>query len=229
MFSDRAIRFYKTLTLKIPASTHVELIEPYSSPEVRSAFTSFFTKFYADTTPRIGIFGINPGRFGGGITGINFTDPVALQEDCGIPNQFAKRREISAEFVYRAINGYGGVQKFFGRFFLAALSPIGFTKGGKNFNFYDEPAFYSLVEPFVIESIKKQIALGLSTEVAIVLGTGTNKKIFEKLNAEHGFFKNVHYLEHPRFIMQYKRKHLPLFLEKYKEVLDLAWAESTKK
>ena len=45
---------------------------------------TFFYKFYNDTNPRHLIFGINPGRFGAGTTGINFTAPKQLKEICGI-------------------------------------------------------------------------------------------------------------------------------------------------
>ncbi len=38
------------------------------------------------------ILGINPGRFGGGITGIPFTDPIRLQNICGIENDFQKNK-----------------------------------------------------------------------------------------------------------------------------------------
>ena len=58
---------------------------------------AFFYKFYSDSNPRRMIFGINPGRFGAGTTGINFTAPKQLQEFCGIepffqiPNRIVSR------------------------------------------------------------------------------------------------------------------------------------------
>ena len=43
------------------------------------------------------ILAINPGRLGAGVTNIAFTDPVHLERDCGIANDFPKREELSAQ------------------------------------------------------------------------------------------------------------------------------------
>ena len=104
----------------------IEVMNPYRDPRVRGYVERFFRTFYADTAPRTFVFGINPGRFGGGRTGIMFTDPVALEDCCGIPNDLDKRREISSEFIYDFIGDCGGVQGFYSRFFLTAVSPLGF-------------------------------------------------------------------------------------------------------
>ena len=47
-------------------------------------------------------------------------------------------------------------------------------------------------------------------------------KYFEKLNEEHGFFKQVLPLPHPRWVMQYRRKRLEEFVELYLEKLRAA-------
>jgi hypothetical protein len=41
--------------------------------------SSFYQKYYADNKKRSLIIGINPGRFGAGVTGIPFTDPIRLK------------------------------------------------------------------------------------------------------------------------------------------------------
>ena len=76
----------------------------------------------------------------------------------------------------------------------------------------------------VLGAVKAQIALGARTDVAIVLGAGKLMAYLERLNAEHGLFKKLVALEHPRFIMQYRRKRIPEFVEKYKNVLGEALA-----
>ncbi len=181
--------------------------------------SAFYRKYFSDTNERTFIFGINPGRFGGGVTGIPFTDPVRLQTNCGISNDFQKRGEISAEFVYMMIEAYGGPEKFYKQFFLTAISPVGFVKYGSNLNYYDEKELERSSTPFVIETMLKQLKLGARRDIAVCLGTGKNFNYFEKLNAEHGFFDKLIPLEHPRFIMQYRRKRLDEFISKYIETL----------
>ena len=35
------------------------------------------------------------------------------------------------------IEGYGGPEKFYSKFYFGAISPLGFTMDGKNLNYYD--------------------------------------------------------------------------------------------
>jgi len=194
-------------------------MNPYKDASVMGYMRAFLSRFYDDTRPRTLIFGINPGRFGAGITGVTFTDPVALADFCGVPNALPRRRELSSVFVYQVIDRIGGPEAFYGHFFLTAISPLGFTRAGKNLNYYDEPPLTRAVTPFIVESIRKQIALAGRRHRAIVLGAGANLRFFEKLNDEHGFFESVRGLEHPRFIMQYRLKKIEGFLDKYEETL----------
>jgi hypothetical protein len=87
----------------------------------------------------------------------------------------------------------------------------------KNYNYYDSKALCNTVTPFIIENIQKQIALGVNTDVCFCFGTGQNEKFIRKLNEEHGFFKKIIALEHPRFIMQYKTKTKQFYIDKYLE------------
>jgi hypothetical protein len=89
---------------------------------------------------------------------------------------------------------------------------------GVNCNYYDSPELFSAVQPFIVETMTRQIACGARQDVAIVLGSGKNKKVFSRLNKEHGWFKELYFLEHPRFIMQYRRKYVQEYLEKYHDV-----------
>ncbi|MCB9274012.1 MAG: DUF4918 family protein [Lewinellaceae bacterium] len=205
---------------ELPA--HVELLYPYSEASTWSAMEQFYHKYYGDELERVGIFGINPGRFGAGITGVPFTDPIRLEAECGITNDFAKKPELSSEFVYRVVNEWGGPGAFYGQFYIASLSPLGFTKDGKNYNYYDDKKLLRAVEPYIIHNIRAQIELGLSTRVALCMGQGQNMQYFEKLNQQHAFFESILPLPHPRWVMQYRRKRLGEFVTGYVDSLRLA-------
>ncbi|HSD12627.1 MAG TPA: uracil-DNA glycosylase family protein, partial [Patescibacteria group bacterium] len=107
-------------------------------------------------------------------------------------------------------------------FFLTATCPLGFVKRGVNYNFYDHPDLERDVTPFIVRSLKAQIAMGGRSDVAIVLGTGKLKAYLDRLNAEHGLFGKLVALEHPRFIMQYRRKRVPEYVRKYRSALRAA-------
>ena len=196
-------------------------MHPYRDPRVRGYVESFFRAFYADTAPRIFVFGINPGRFGGGRTGIMFTDPVALEVCCGIPNDLEKRREISSEFIYDFIGECGGVKDFYGQFFLTAVSPLGFVREGLNFNYYDDPRLLKRLKPYIVRTMQQQLAFGARREAAIVLGAGENYRFLAVLNDKYQFFDRLLALDHPRFIMQYRRKRLAEYRRKYVEAFKL--------
>jgi len=199
-------------------------MNPYADREVRGYVRAFLDKFFSDNRERVLVFGINPGRFGAGITGVTFTDPVALADDCGVPNAMQRRRELSSIFVYDFINRMGGPRAFYSRFFLTAVSPLGFTRDGKNLNYYDDRALAESMTPFITRAVERQIALGGRRDHVIVLGMGQNQRFFRALNEQHGFFGEVHALEHPRPIMQYKRKQLERYLAMYAEVFERATA-----
>jgi hypothetical protein len=197
----------------------VEIMNPFEFEESWKITQTFYRRFYSDTNPRYMIFGINPGRFGGGVTGIPFTDPIRLSEECGIPNDFKKKPELSSQYVYEVIRAYGGASAFYGRFFITALSPLGFTSKGINLNYYDDKALLRAIEPFMISCIRQQLETIPSYETCFCLGEGTNFKIFRKLNEKQGFFKNIIPLPHPRWIMQYRRKRMDEFVKKYVDAL----------
>ena len=91
-------------------------------------------------------------------------------------------------------------------------------------NYYDDRKLADAITPFITSATNRQIELGGRRERAIVLGTGENARFFQKLNDKHHFFREILPLEHPRFIMQYRRKRLDEYLAKYAEVF--ARAES---
>ena len=194
-------------------------MNPYTDPRVRGWLRASLDRNFSDNEERVLVFGINPGRFGAGITGVTFTDPVALADKCGIENNLPRKREISSIFIHQVIERCGGMRDFYGRFFLTAVSPLGFTRHGKNLNYYDEPALARAVTPFIIDTIEQQIALGGRRDRAIVLGKDKNMAFMQALNERHGFFQRIDSLEHPRWVMQYRRRQLTTYLAKYEETL----------
>ncbi len=218
-FADRAIHFYNDLWINTSLPAGSEILNPYENPAVKDIVTAFFTRFYNDQQDRVILLGINPGRFGAGISGITFTDPIRLEEDCQIPNGFEKRAELSSRFIYDVISSYGGCQAFYQHFFLSAVSPLGFVRDGKNLNYYDDRELEAALGKFIESSFRDQIDLGIRKDKAICLGEGKNMKYLEKLNKKLDLFGEIISLPHPRWVMQYRFKRKEEFIEKYLEVL----------
>jgi len=213
-FAEMIINFYRSLEPP-PLPKGIEILFPQENKEVMKVVETFFCKFYNDTKPRHLIFGINPGRFGAGTTGINFTAPKQLKEFCGIDHSFKSQTELSAEFIYESIQAYGGVEKFYGNYFITSVSPLGFLKNGLNLNYYDDKKLQTVATPFIINSIQKQISLGFKTDFCICIGGDKNLKFFSALNQEYEFFDEIVPLPHPRFIMQYRRKQKESYVHQY--------------
>ena len=180
----------------------------------------FYNKYYYDNHSRRIILGINPGRLGGGLTGIPFTDPIHLERNCGIQNTLDKKLEFSSTFVYEMINACGGPEIFYSRLYFSSLSPLGFIKDDKNLNYYDDIKLQKKLESFMIESINKQLKFNIDRSIAYCLGEGQNYKYLSQLNEKHQFFDKIVPLAHPRFIMQYKRKQKEEYINSYKEAFE---------
>ncbi len=223
-FATAYLKFIRNTGIPMPLPDNTKLLYPYENREVCRVMEQFYNKYYGDKEKRIYLIGINPGRFGGGITGIPFTDPHALKEFCAIDHRLEGSRELSSRFIYDLIEEYGGARTFYRRFFLTALSPLGFTKDGKNRNYYDAPALFSHLKPWLIKSFKTQLNLGAGADRtrAFSLGQGKNYKILLELNREHHFFDQILPLPHPRWIMQYRRKEEKKFIQQYIDALETA-------
>ena len=211
-FSEQVLQFTLELKPNWVLPPEIELLFPYSAPETLGTMRSFYDKYYQDQKQRIFIFGINPGRFGAGITGVPFTDPIRLEENCFIPNSFKKRAELSSIFVYEFINAYGDPDSFYQKFYITSLCPLGFVKNGKNYNYYDDKKLEQAVEPHIIDNINQQLDFGGTKKIALCLGRGKNYKYFQQLNAKHQFFEEILPLPHPRWVMQYRRKKMDEFV-----------------
>jgi len=193
----------------------IKTLNPVEQKEVQEAIIQFYTKYFDDSNDRILILGINPGRFGAGITGIPFTDPISLAEVCSIPNSFNPKPELSSVFIYEMIAAFGGPEKFYKSFYFNSVCPLGFTLDGKNLNYYDIPALQNALSSYIEENIKSLISMGLRTDVCYCLGEGKNYQYLNKLNETKGFFREIVPLSHPRFIMQYKLKTKADYVDQY--------------
>lgn len=161
------------------------------------------------------MLGINPGRFGAGVTGVNFTAPKQLKEYLGIEHEFKNQSELSAEFIYAMIDKYGGVTKFYSDFFIGSVCPLGFVQHGKNLNYYDDKELFQTVEPFIFESLQTLIDGNVKREICFSIGGEKNYKYLVSINKKLGWFKKIEALPHPRFIMQYRRKLKEEFIHHY--------------
>lgn len=224
-FAGKVIEFNNGLHFNGELPPGVRIMNPFrEDKKVIGLAASFYQKYYNDTRKRHIILGINPGRFGGGVTGIPFTDPKRLTIKCGIPFHGDMSHEPSSGFIYEMIDAFGGPEKFYRYFYINSVCPLGFTAmnaRGKevNYNYYDSRELTAAVYNFICENITRQIALGIETRTAFCFGTGKNEKFLRELNEEKKYFDTIIALEHPRFIVQYKTKYKPEYIAKYLDSL----------
>lgn len=224
MFADRMKTFNRSLHLTAQLPQGVDVLNPFRESAATLAFSdAFYEKYYSDDEKRWAIFGINPGRFGGGLTGIPFTDFKRLRDVCGMDTNGASSHEPSSEFIYKMIAAMGGADAFYQTFYINSVCPLGFVVGKANnkwinYNYYDDKVLFAAVKPFIVQMIKKQIALGLHTEECFCLGK-KNAAFFTIINNENQFFNTITELPHPRYIIQYKRKEMNFFIDEYVQKL----------
>ena len=224
-FSDKVNSFNSKLHFTGSLPEGIRVMNPFKeNPSILPLTKRFYNKFYNDDKKRYLILGINPGRHGAGVTGIPFTDTIRLKKYCGITINDFRSYETSSEFVYNMIEGYGGTKKFYSRYYISAVCPLGFTRTnskGKevNFNYYDDKELTGSVYDFILKNLKEQVSFGTYPEKCYCLGTGKNFKFLTGLNKNENLFGEIIPLEHPRFIMQYRRKKLQSYIMKYLELL----------
>lgn len=211
------MKFFTALEApKVPRG--ISVMNPYQVPQTMEVVRSFYTKYYNDSEPRTLMLGINPGRFGAGITGISFTDPIRLETACGISNSLNKKPELSSDFIYRMIDEFGGPERFYRKYLISAVSPLGFTRDGKNINYYDDKKLEQAIRPFASRCISSLVEMGVN-RICYCVGEGKNFAFLKELNNEHQWFARVIPLPHPRFIMQYRRKQLKTHIRQYLDQL----------
>lgn len=220
-FAERIITFNKQLDFREALPGGISIMNPFKDDKsILPISSGFYRKYYNDNNPRHLILGINPGRFGAGVTGIPFTDPKRLIEKCALEFHGELKHEPSSVFVYEVIDAFGGAEAFYRKFYINSVCPLGFTAtnaAGKevNYNYYDNRELIKAVYGFIIDNIQKQIAMGVETDVCFCFGKGKNETFLRKLNGEKKFFRNIVALEHPRFVMQYKTKTKQHYIGKY--------------
>jgi hypothetical protein len=220
-FADKVISFNKQLDFSGDLPGNIKIMNPFKNNGAAIPTTiEFYKKYYNDTNSRRIILGINPGRFGAGITGIPFTDPKRVIENCKLKFAGDLAHEPSSVFVYEVIDAFGSPEAFYKKFYINSVCPLGFTLTGKNgkevnYNYYDDKELTKAVYNFIVSSIQKQISFGIETDMAFCFGTGKNEKFIRELNEKKKFFKNIKALEHPRYIMQYKSKNKKFYIDKY--------------
>lgn len=220
-WAQQILTFQKNLSIATRLPAGVEVLNPYRHAEALHLCKIFYTTFYNDTQSRTMILGINPGRLGGGLTGIPFTDPLQLDQ-LGFSNSYAKKSELSASFIYRMIDAFGGPHLFYQKFYITSVSPLGFIRQGKNLNYYDVPALAKKLHTFIVDCLYRQLQWKVNRKIAFCIGEGENFKFLKKLNAENNFFEEIIPLAHPRFIMQYRLKKADEFISRYIELLGQA-------
>jgi hypothetical protein len=225
MFSEQIYQFYSSLKPPEGLPAGVGTLFPQGNAAVMKLVKAFLDKYYSDNKVRTLILGINPGRFGAGTTGINFTASRQLNQYCGINNELKQQSELSAEFIYEVIQEYGGSSRFYSDFFLSSVSPLGFIREGKNMNYYDDKRLQEAVTPFIVNCINQQYAWNFNRRSCICIGGEKNFKFLSALNEKHNWFKDIYALPHPRFIQQYRRKQKPGYIRVYLEVLGKAKKE----
>jgi hypothetical protein len=213
--SDKLRDFYFNLQLNQSLPDGVEVMNPYNQLHVREVCSQFFKKYFSDINRRILILGINPGRFGAGVTGITFTDPIRLESECGILNDFRKKPEVSSVFIYDMIRKFGGPSKFYSHFILSAICPLGFISSGKNINYYDSRQLSVILKDFITDTLKQQVFIAGYSDKVICLGQGRNYEYLKNLNKEYDLFNEIISLPHPRWIMQYRFKKKVDYINEY--------------
>ena len=225
-FGEKVVAFNKKLKFSGNLPEGFEVMNPFfDNPETIAVMSKFYQKFYNDYHQRKFIIGINPSRRGAGVTGVPFTDTKRLETMCGIEMKTAHTHEISSVFLYDVIENFGGSEIFYKKFYINSLFPLAIIrktlKGNLNANYYDDKDLFDAVKPFMIQSLKDHIDLGLDTSEVFILGK-KNATFIGKINSQEKFFEKMTVLEHPRYIQQYKIKEKQLYIDKYLIALNKA-------
>lgn len=219
-FASRVNAFNRELEFDGPLPPSIGIMNPFKIPRVYEAASAFYNKYYNDNNKRKLIVGINPGRLGGGATGVPLTDPKRLTELCHIPYDGPMLHEPSSAYIYDMIAAFGGIELFYSKYYFNSVCPLGFVvkddKGNeKNYNYFDSKALRESVAGFIAWNIEQQIAIGCDTEVCYCMGISKNYPYLLELNNRKGYFGKIVPLEHPRFIMQYKSKEKDQYISSY--------------
>ena len=230
MLKDKILNFYDELSkvdIKLPSG--FKLINPYNGlnkEKINDIANRFYNKFYNDNIPRRLIIGSSPARRGTALTGVPYEDIEHLQNITGVYLDKFYVNKSSSNFLYDVIEEFGGSDKFYSKFYMNFVCPLGIVRinfNGKevNCNYYENKKVQDILYSFIVESIKKQVEFGIDTSVVYCIGSGENYSFLTKLNNEYKWFNKIIPLEHPRFIMQYNSKKRPEYMKKYLDALNI--------
>lgn len=228
-FSNRVLEFNEWL-----ANISLELFDNYSirnpfdgknKEQIKEITKTFYKKYYNDNNKRYLILGSSPARKGTATTGIPFEDASHLYKETGILIDDFYINKSSSYFLYDVMEQYGGCEKFYKDFFMSFVCPLGIvnvnSKGNEvNSNYYENKKLENVLYSFIVDSLKKQISLGIDTSICYCIGSGENFKFLTRINEKYHFFNKIIALEHPRFIMQYNSKDRNQYLSKYMMALN---------
>lgn len=220
LFAEAVLQYYRQLGSPTNLPADVEVMNPYQNELTFEIASTFYRKYYSDDHERVILFGINPGRFGAGVTGVPFTDPLKLEEICDIPNDLEKKAELSSRFINEVIVAYGGPARFYAKYYISGVSPLGYLRAGINLNYYDIKGYKEMFEAYVVEQIEKQLVFGINRKIAFSIGKGLNIKYLKYINDKYQFFEEVLPLSHPRWVMQYRLKRKEEFITEYLEAFE---------
>jgi hypothetical protein len=218
-FAEQVITFNEHLTYSGELPEGFVVLNPYlDNPETMEVMQKFYHKYYNDSHKRKFIIGINPSRYGAGVTGVPFTDTKRLEAVCGIKMESARTHEVSSVFIYDMIEDYGGADIFYKEMYINSPFPLAIVKKAKkgwvNANYYDDKKLFEAVKDFMIDSLKKHMSLNLDPSEVFILGK-KNADFISSLNKIAKLFDRMTVLEHPRYIQQYKSKEKQLYIDKY--------------
>lgn len=216
--SREVVRFYESPPFSLNVGNQLTVHNPFDDANRAQAIKDFCRKFYDDSETRTHLLGINPSRLTASSTGVNYTDGFALEEHCGIANEFSKSRELTSRFFYNVVENMGGASAFYNGVFAWATMPLPVTREGSYINYYEADAVDRLM-PIIVANIEWLKGKIPSNGRAVILGTGDNKKMLERLAGFPFGYDRVDYLPHPRWVMQYKSAHLDKYVEMYANAL----------
>lgn len=214
---NEVINFYKNFAPPPHLPADLELVNPYEHAERSEAIEAFYAKFFDDNNVRVHILGINPSRMNQTATGVNYTDGFALEEYCGIHNNFSKNRELTSNFFYKVVQAMGGASDFFARVFPWAMMPVTVTKKSNYANYYGNDVVEDLKD-LVEENVRWTSKLP-STGKLVILGSGENHKFFEEMQGSPFGYNEVRVVPHPRWVMQYNSSKLDHYIDQYVDAL----------
>ena len=217
-FNQKLVKIDKQIKINLPQN--YKLMNPFAQGIALDLSREFYNKFYSDQKHRTLILGINPGRHGAGLTGIPFTDSKHLENVLQINSKWLKSYEPSAFFIYKMIEKYGGVKKFYTNFYINSPLPLGLLKkqaSGSfvNANYYDTKALLVSSQPLIDYAMSYYQKMSLNREVVYCLGQGKNYHYLKKQNTITKYFKQIIPLAHPRYIVQYKSKFIDNYIDDY--------------